>query len=486
MKIIPYSTNKYIKGGNLSEEERTKYMELCNKFINYDENTDYASITEEMLKILKAETEKHIDNLQKDKYSGVIYDENKKEKMKKELEEIFSNIDANETNYIGKINIVSLQVVLLFTIHCITEEYKWTVRNNEYNEYLLLTNVEWKKYEKIKECITNYENRLTVKDISMLYLNKSMYKTDYAPYSTSPKNYKEVYFIVAVGELTLDEIIESILNNFYLCGINPSIAITDSFKLTPFEFMRHDMVHGNNYRLMCLSKNDMNTDLVKKFYGWCKVNNVEMYEIQFVLFILIHEFGCCCTPDKEYINEQYLKEEIISNKTYFYKLTSLNNLLGLIPNYILDENWSDYEKIINEIVYNESSVTNKLIKLDEKLDEIRTQLNDESISDEDYDKIHNLGMVIYKTIDKINSKLKPKIVDYVSKCIKKYVETVKEWKNAQSKNVGGKKITKKNKKKINNLKRNLRKITHKIVNKSIRKRKYNKYKKSCKTTKNVK
>ena len=75
-----------------------------------------------MLKILKKEVLEEI--------IGLKYPESQKEKMKRDLEYIFSTIDHTDTNYIGKINIVSIQCIIMFTENCIDPSTQFTVNLN--------------------------------------------------------------------------------------------------------------------------------------------------------------------------------------------------------------------------------------------------------------------------------------------------------------------------------------------------------------------
>jgi hypothetical protein len=92
-----------------------------------------------MLEILKKEVLGEI--------VGLEYPETQKEKIRKDIDYIFSTILDSDDNYIGKINIVSLQCVMVFTENCLDPTKVFTINlNNSYNEYTNLRKGDLKKY----------------------------------------------------------------------------------------------------------------------------------------------------------------------------------------------------------------------------------------------------------------------------------------------------------------------------------------------------
>ena len=109
-----------IGGGKLPKEERKKYMDLCNQMTSREEDLDYKSIADQMIEILKKHTMAEIDSLSEGE---------RKTKMKKDLKTIFDNHKHGDGNHIGRVNIVSLQVIILFTFY----DTNYTDKFDQYN-----------------------------------------------------------------------------------------------------------------------------------------------------------------------------------------------------------------------------------------------------------------------------------------------------------------------------------------------------------------
>ncbi len=271
-------------GGKLTKKERTEYLVLCNQLTSRDPNISYNQITLNLLDYLK--------NDALDKISNLDITEDIKAKMVADLGTIFRGIDPGDTNYIGKINIVSLQIIILFTVNTIPIGTVFSDNlNDPYACYQLLTEtINWKDYMEVQEFFTS-QDFFTSDNIACNLFSVIYFDSKREPYTTSASPEELIYVITILDYLTLDEIITSYLNNVIICGIASTFLYADGRYLTPFEFLEHDITHGQNYNV-CHSIEKASTDKILSFYNFCKETNSDksvLYSIKFMIFLLIHE-----------------------------------------------------------------------------------------------------------------------------------------------------------------------------------------------------
>jgi len=139
MKIV-FNTDSDVQiGGKITKEERIEYFSLVNQLTSRNPELDYETITGRLMEYLRREAFQKVDELG--------YEQSKKDKMKSDLEYIFSTTDHSDTNYIGRINIVSFQIIILFTENCHPPDSVFSVNlNNEYDNYTNLREGDWKNY----------------------------------------------------------------------------------------------------------------------------------------------------------------------------------------------------------------------------------------------------------------------------------------------------------------------------------------------------
>ena len=135
-------------GGIISKEEKTKIIKLYNQLSSGDLSINYDELSDEILEIIKKSVHEDIELLE--------YPKEKKEKMYEDIELIYSSIPPTEINYIGKVNIVALQCVIVFTENCCdtSKPFKENL-NDVYTFYNELKSVNWKNYDLIKSKIIN-------------------------------------------------------------------------------------------------------------------------------------------------------------------------------------------------------------------------------------------------------------------------------------------------------------------------------------------
>jgi hypothetical protein len=266
-------------GGKLTKDNRKVYLGLCSQLTSRNETLNYPKITQNLMDYLERDAIEKIEEL-------TISTENK-DTMKASLNTILDSTDNEDTNYIGRINIVSLQVIILFTLnaHPIGTKFKNNL-NNPYECYEALVTKNWIDYNVVKNFLTN---DIACGNFSVLYMNNNT-KTAYTT-STSPDTL--IFLITIIDYLSLDEIITSFLNNIIICGVASTLLWADGRHLTPFEFLEHDITHGNNYQYACQGR--QSRDEMLSFYNFCKSQATKkdtLYSIKFIMFLLIHESFC--------------------------------------------------------------------------------------------------------------------------------------------------------------------------------------------------
>ena len=303
MKIKFYSQT----GGKLIKKERQEYLTLCKQLTSRTElKINYFYLTSQLLDYLRMYAIQKIEAL-----------DYKKEKMKIDLEYIFKNIDRNETNYIGKLNIVSLQIIILFTENCYPPEKEFTSNyNNAYDDYKQLRKGDWKQYNVIKtNLIKNY-------GFKILYLDSTG-----KPYTTSTNPNEQIFLITILDYLSIDEINTSFLDNLIICGVSSTFIYADGRYITPFEFLEHDITHGNNYKSLCYDTYFHSKEEIISFYNYCKntiSDKKNLDSIKFMVFLLIHESYCDFFPN-QIDNSESSKVSLI-NSILEYKILNTNFL----------------------------------------------------------------------------------------------------------------------------------------------------------------
>ena len=330
-KII-FNQDEEQYGGVLTSEERIIYFKLCNQLVSRNPEIDYPLVISKILEILKKEVLGEILSLK--------YPESQKEKMITDVEYIFSTIDKSDTNYIGKVNIVSLQCIIIFTENCLEPTKQFSVNlNNAYRDYTNLRKGNWKDYKVMRLNLKN-ENAESFKDLYYKSNDRAPY--DKIPYTTNDKSNIMIFLITVIKFFTLDEIIISYLDNVFFCGIASNYIYADGRNLTPFEFVEHDITHGNNYDYVCFSRVGHSRENIKSFYNYCMskstfLERTDIYAIKFIIFLLIHETFCNFFPYTKFKNigeEKNIKISCISSlldTNFINRFIDLNDLGLSIP-----------------------------------------------------------------------------------------------------------------------------------------------------------
>jgi hypothetical protein len=163
---------------------------------------------------------------------------------------------------------------------------------------------------------------------SVLYLDDDTKN----PYTTSTSPDTLIFLITIIDYLSLDEIITGFLENIIICGVASTLIWADGRQITPFEFVEHDITHGNNYNFACYRRMSQSRDEMLSFYNFCKREATDkdtLYSIKFIMFLLIHE-GWCDFFNKK-MTKLYMKDIVGSAALPIKRFFNKNDLGLSIP-----------------------------------------------------------------------------------------------------------------------------------------------------------
>ena len=181
-----------IGGGKLPKEERNIYMDLCNQMTSRTDGLNYKSIADQMIKRLEEHTRDEIDSLDEGE---------KKTRMKEDLAMIFDLHQHGDGNHIGRVNIVSLQIIILFTVN----DPEYTHDFNNYNfprsddvstpsvvrTFQDLMAIKWQNYDAVKQFL-----KKPGCDIGVLY--NIQRETPYFKDNAIPTSEQTIYLITII------------------------------------------------------------------------------------------------------------------------------------------------------------------------------------------------------------------------------------------------------------------------------------------------
>jgi hypothetical protein len=303
----PPSENGEMSGGALFGGIRRAYVNLCNQMTSRKERVDYISIRDRILDIIYNDIRGHIECLPDEDRAGLI----------KSVNIIFSNFVKSDDPLIV-INIVSLQVALLFTQY----EYEKNGGNkepfidNEERYHYIMEDGDYKNYSYIKEIIP------TLGNLEQL-LNPEAPGT---------------IFMVFTGFLRLSELLDSYFNNVFYLGLSYKTQYVDGSLFYPIAYLTHDIFHYEMYMEDCpkfptiiKGFKDFRNYMSNKDESW-------RYSIDFALFLFLHEEPYCYTfkNGADNLNNKYQDKATVewildSLQNNMDGLTDINNFGRAIP-----------------------------------------------------------------------------------------------------------------------------------------------------------
>jgi hypothetical protein len=287
------SNHPIMRGGlQLDKAIRSRYISLSQQIFEPDANGKM--ISEEMLQIIVDAARNHIESLP----------ESDRKDLHSTLDQIIESIDPNETNYAGLLNIVTLQLAILFTryVRGIKEKHAYLKNRNiniaRFNTSDLLLADDTDIYEKMMDVYADYSEvkkiieerfkefeRYEKKAGTRLILNPPIGRWKYIP---------------MIGYLTLTEIVDSIFNNIWHIGLAFDVQYVDGDASTPLGYYIHDIDHSISVDSSINIKEEMPhiLEILREFRDFVRntyKSRQIIYSIYLVLFYMIHETGSAFT-----------------------------------------------------------------------------------------------------------------------------------------------------------------------------------------------
>lgn len=301
------------RGGGLKGAKRCEYFNLCKQLMSGDSTVDYKRVRDSILEFMKEDVVEYVNTLP----------EEDREYLFHVLNIIFSNSNIASTNYIQTINIIGIQITILFTqyeikkkeIHIKSRIFdlfhssKNQYEQRKYEIIYLLKNNKWMNYNYLLD----------------YYLNK---KQSYYSLVLLSNN-----FLLITTFLTLDEIIDSFLNGISYVTIVYKSTLIDGYKYFPYESIYHDMNHFIEYLKKC-NKFKLKLNTIQNFRNFVKntKDRETLYSINLIIFLLIHEGVECRFFSK---NNTTLNTNYVNIFSYLYgdlpRLINLDDLGKSIP-----------------------------------------------------------------------------------------------------------------------------------------------------------
>lgn len=326
-----------MQGGTLEGAKRTEYMELCKQMTSRNPSLDYPKIRDAIVTILEEDVKGHIQTLPKPDRANLI----------KDVNTIFSSIDRTDPNYIATINIVSLQISILFTQYLVIKRgIEDNVASNDtrgafidtYDRYSLITQTDdWKSYSGMKDILPETESNLN----QLMNLNES----------------NEI-FMVFIGVLRLGELLEAYLNNIFYIGLSYTTEWVDGSYYLPLAYLSHDIFHYEMYSESCPNFPTIINGF-KQFrdYVVATKDTPIRYSIDFALFFFLHEEPYCSVYEEDTLENEYQNQATVESIVKYLEvnidgLCDLQNFGKAIP--------KAYREMETEINLNEEKVNEYL------------------------------------------------------------------------------------------------------------------------------
>ena len=279
-----------------------KYIQLVHTLYTKKDQSDsfYSNLLKQMFQYIIDHTEMKFS---KNKPIGIFKEFHEKTK------EYISNLDIFT---ITQYNIRCLQYVIMFTaIEQMTNYQDDTTMQNYFQaRYYNISDVFIQFYECFNDYHKLYDIMMTDDTFKSLigkdvYTYKPEYNCEFKEYSFKDMN--KLRIMCFFGDFDIKYIIEAYINEVYYIGVNTSMEWADGNKLTPFEFVHHDITHANNrgfkegydvkyelkwWKYINDNKNDIPKDVLEQVY--------------LIGFLIIHES----------MTEYMLERTNISNCTF--------------------------------------------------------------------------------------------------------------------------------------------------------------------------
>ncbi len=277
------------------------------------------------LKILYEVVENKLEEYLKKALRGTTEGGIKKYRELKEKFEIIKEYkdlddDGEEIYDLVVLNIKSFQCILLLTdlvLTTVTPNVKNHLRSTNLGivpDYDFFIKSKWHDFNVLFKKIEEYERIYT----SPGFTYKPLIHTSDQNNDSICPDLSGSYIIVILGKMKLIDLIKSMANQVYFIGLTTDIEYADGIMMTPFDFMRHDIIHSSRV-LQDLDYFRPDLSYVKEFIEHIDNNNkYNQKKLQTALFLLMHEtFG----------GYHYLSRPIINFFNKGKKLSFLKEIL---------------------------------------------------------------------------------------------------------------------------------------------------------------
>jgi len=318
--IQDLSSSNYLIGGGGKEifsnkEEKKEYLHHCYELL-YRPN-------EESKKYLLDKLETVCSLKINELYSSNTV------KLNEYLRIIFENIDILDKNYIGVVNIVSLQCSILFTYASIG-----------LSDYIDGGYFFTKSFQRSFESITEGVNFQSLKESTSWLYYKNI--TTRKKLCMSP--IEELYtvhngLIILIDYISIDKIVKLSIDDKFYCGFCFEKTIADGSSMLPFDFVTHDVSHYYHFsrRLDDPTYKTQTLQKIKTFYEFINTSKDKdvKYACMCMIFLYTHErfdaFFLEDLPKKVSFKTIFLDQAVVTTKRMFERMFDNNDLGLLIP-----------------------------------------------------------------------------------------------------------------------------------------------------------
>jgi len=269
-------------------------------------------------------------------------------RLQADVAHILASSPVEPTNFIGRINIVSLQLILLFSKNIIESgHHHQGMLYDMIDEEQILSELrdDYLDYQRVKHYLFSLENPST-RSAQWLY---SLW--EFNEFKTEPS---AIFIIIGVTFIPVNYILNGMLDNIFALGLTFETKYADGVLESPFGFLYHDYNHGLDYFIQSKTFG-IDREQLKLFFNYFlekkdELGNEIFIKIQLIFFLIIHEgcFEIFIQSNDEIPTKELLG--IIFNSIFekpYRKFRDINNLGGLMskeikemPENTLDESRS--------------------------------------------------------------------------------------------------------------------------------------------------
>jgi len=354
-----------------------EYLHLCYLLTSRDPRHNYRKITHALFNMLKIKAidstrtlmKKNIKTIKEGtaeeiKKLGSIYEHEiqklklrEKEKLdrnNKQMDKIFENIeeifkkqnriDPSDNNYIGYINLISLQCVIAFTIryfdegNTLDDEYDSEDETSGFDSIFLS---KWTNYKILKTII--------IKERLLPFLVQEKGR-EYTLENIEDPNMR-IFFVRWIDKFSSDEIIRNIFSNVEICEIKTKKSMADGFVEDPLSFLMHDIEHGTDD--FCVKRySPQQMEVFFNFYKHCAdtLSRKDFRKIRLYVFIELHESEECRLDPSYYRPSPSHRIDEETSKI-LKRLYNKHDLQEMIPENILKMHFSIREYEIRQYYF---------------------------------------------------------------------------------------------------------------------------------------